>query len=354
MRMYDWRSFVTNRVQRTIAMSAGVARLAAVDVDLIREILSRSGGWAVFPSAQSEPQRSAVAFKLLQQCATVALRNAGVSEPNLALRMAAVRGRWYGSLASLDFGAVQAVSMDGRSKSRKKLPGNPRRRTASRLRGELDSDLSELIALQAGRRPQGRLRLALYSMANAVNADGLEDIGCRFAKKADLGRSWLTTRAVGVVAGKEYYSVAQRLIGLARRQIDVCMFHVAFPKPDHPTGLLIRALVAAIKRKCTVRVLLDRDRENDPYKSTVINSNAARVLAGGGVQVRIDKAEILMHSKYMIVDGHMVLLGSHNWSAGSYFTMDDVSVLCESLELARSLQRRFQEQWKGGHPAGSA
>ena len=127
--------------------------------------------------------------------------------------------------------------------------------------------------------------------------------------------------------------------------IKLAMFHIALPKEKHPTKVLLDELVNAKNRGVEVKVLLDRDRETDPYKSTVINTQAKEYLEANGIECRFDKEEILLHSKYLIVDDNLCVLGSHNWSAGSYFQFDDLSLVVKSSELSQQLTNRFENLW---------
>jgi len=94
-----------------------------------------------------------------------------------------------------------------------------------------------------------------------------------------------------------------------------------------------------------VRVLLDRDRSTDPYMSLAINQAANDHLDAHGVPCRFDAADVLLHSKFLVIDGRISILGSHNWSAGSFFGFDDLSLVVESPEFAGYLTGRFDHRW---------
>ena len=75
---------------------------------------------------------------------------------------------------------------------------------------------------------------------------------------------------------------------------------------------------------------VDRDRDDDPYRSTVINAAAVAWLRDAGVAVRQDATETLLHSKFVVIDADLTLIGSHNWTAGSYFRFDDLTLAIRS------------------------
>jgi hypothetical protein len=155
----------------------------------------------------------------------------------------------------------------------------------------------------------------------------------------------LPIEKVGVLSGYNYYLQLQEMIADADNSVLVVMFHAALPDEDHPTKQVLTALVAAKARGLDVRVILDRDRDTDPYKSTVINTAALTFLNDQGVQCRFDSPERLLHSKLVILDGRWSLVGSHNWSAGSYFQFDDLTLAIHSEEVANRYQQRFEAAW---------
>lgn len=155
----------------------------------------------------------------------------------------------------------------------------------------------------------------------------------------------LDAEFVGILEGPAYYERLPEFLRAASISIKVAMFHAAFPGPNHPTKLLLDELIASTARGVDVRVVLDRDRATDPYMSTVINTSAKRYLENHGVECRFDKEDVLLHSKYVIVDEKLCVLGSHNWSAGSYSTFDDLSFVVESSGMAAALVARFELLW---------
>jgi DNA uptake protein ComE-like DNA-binding protein len=166
----------------------------------------------------------------------------------------------------------------------------------------------------------------------------------RFLFDFDLGP---TSKAdhVGLLEGRSYYRRLPEIFAGATSSICVAMFHAAFRDEEHPTGRLLDALVKAQARGVKVRVVLDRDRATDPYLSTVINSSAKAYLDAHGVACKFDREDVLLHSKFTVIDSRVCVIGSHNWSAGSFFHYDDLSFAVESETLAGQLIARFDSLW---------
>lgn len=64
--------------------------------------------------------------------------------------------------------------------------------------------------------------------------------------------------------------------------------------------------------------------------------------------VRTDTTENLLHSKFVVIDGTRAVVGSHNWTSGSYFRYHDTSLAVDGEDFAGSLKARFDALWQAG------
>jgi len=156
--------------------------------------------------------------------------------------------------------------------------------------------------------------------------------------------------ALHLLLDTEYYVALPSLLEEATDEVDVCMFFVALGGATHPTRHLLDVLTAKAAEGCQVRVLLDRDDEGDPYGSSVVNEPAARYLSERGVQVRWDQPRVLLHAKFVVIDRAAAVIGSHNWTAGSFFTYRDLSVVVRGETATALWKSRFEELWAEGQP----
>jgi DNA uptake protein ComE-like DNA-binding protein/sugar-specific transcriptional regulator TrmB len=154
-----------------------------------------------------------------------------------------------------------------------------------------------------------------------------------------------------VLRGENYHRWLEEVINKAERSIDVAMFYMSLPKDqEHPVRRLIGALARKLSDNVKIRVVLDKDRESDPYKSHVINGKAAHHLSGAGIDVRLDQEDRVLHSKLVIVDSVVTVIGSHNWTDGSFGSYDDLSLGVMSATYARELEERFDGIWRSAAP----
>jgi hypothetical protein len=389
----DWSQLIDSDLTEEIAKVAGLdAPLAVEDArPLIARILGATGGWPYTTSIPSRNQVRAHIRRLLSEAFAHAL--GGTSMPALGYRLQATpRGistieavpRVEVNIASLD----ELLTLPEMTPSRasaivnerqngpfrdvvnlcERLPRFGRSRAirlmsllnfrcepvpAMRATGDWRRDLATLIAQESGPEARSRLFAALERVALIVTSHRHPHLKHHLPRSfahPKLPRGHAATESI-VLAGRRYYYYVRDQIRAAERSVDVLMFHIALPTQDHPTRQLLEAFAEACKRGVRVRVLVDRDRRDDPYRSHVINAAAVQYLVGNGMAVRVDRPERLLHSKMIVIDRNQTILGSHNWSAGSFFVFDDLSMAILSSEFARDALKRFDNLWRHGEPA---
>ncbi|MCU0560642.1 MAG: phospholipase D-like domain-containing protein [Desulfobacterales bacterium] len=213
---------------------------------------------------------------------------------------------------------------------------------------DFGANLRKLMSVQPGAAGLSALEGALEATAVTCAAERhpYEEAGLQYPLRGPDELPMAAAADARILWGSAYYSALPPYFQNASVSIDVCMFHIAMPSEAHPTRTLLEELVKAKDRGLSVRVLMDADRDSDPYLSTVINSGAIEYLKAAGVPARFDPVEKLLHSKFIVIDKRLVIIGSHNWSAGSYFQFDDLSVALASLALAEIQAARFEMLWE--------
>ncbi len=152
-------------------------------------------------------------------------------------------------------------------------------------------------------------------------------------------------KSATIITNTNYYPFITEAIKSAQSSIEICMFFMALGGDAHPNRALFDLLIEKHKSGVMVRVLLDKDRNTDPYGSRIINSKAGAYLEKEGISVRFDQADTLLHSKYVILDNERVVIGSHNWTKGSFYEYDDISLGLESTSLVADATQRFGRLW---------
>ncbi len=156
-----------------------------------------------------------------------------------------------------------------------------------------------------------------------------------------LPSSGLPAQDVQVVTDAQYFQVAKKMIQGAKTSLQVMMFEMRYydEHPNSPSNLLIKELIDAKKRGVKVEVILEVREEED--RTTQGNRRTGKVLSDGGVGVVYDPTFKTTHTKVMVVDGELTLLGSTNWTYHALTSNNEVSVLIRSKDVAKELLDYF-------------
>lgn len=162
----------------------------------------------------------------------------------------------------------------------------------------------------------------------------------------NLAAGPMAAQEVEVIVDRQYAQVVGEAFASARSSIRVMMFEAHYYEKhrNSPTNLLIRELIAAEQRGVDVKVILERREKAD--RVNVNNETTARILSRGGVEVAYDSPATTTHTKLLIIDGALSVVGSTNWTYSALEKNHEVSVLIRSAEVARTLQDYFQDVWK--------
>jgi phosphatidylserine/phosphatidylglycerophosphate/cardiolipin synthase-like enzyme len=126
------------------------------------------------------------------------------------------------------------------------------------------------------------------------------------------------------------------LINRANRSVYVAVY--SFTRDS-----LATALIYAKERGVEVRVVIERERAYEQ------GSEYSR-LKSAGVDVRLDGNPNLMHHKFMVIDGHVVVTGSYNWSSAAEDRNDENIVVIFDRDVAQRFVQEFERVWQTASP----
>jgi len=151
---------------------------------------------------------------------------------------------------------------------------------------------------------------------------------------------FLYAEDVTVLNCKDYLPSLISDINGAKSSIDACMY-AAIYKPDktnYPANAIFKDLVGAAARGVKVRLILDgRLAKNE--------KPLIEYLSGGGVVIRLSRLNHTVHSKLVLVDGRIVYVGSHNWTADALRHNTETSVRIETPQIAAQEEKDFAGYW---------
>ncbi len=97
-----------------------------------------------------------------------------------------------------------------------------------------------------------------------------------------------------------------------------------------------QALIDAVHRGVKVRMVIDEDN----YNKKVVDQ-----LHDGGVRIISARSSGLMHAKYIIIDGKIVISGSANMTLASFSDDNNFMIRMESPEAAKIFTDEFEEMY---------
>ena len=89
-------------------------------------------------------------------------------------------------------------------------------------------------------------------------------------------------------------------IGKAQKTIDIAMYYLTSRE-------IAQELVKAKERNIKVRIVLDQSQETQTYSKS-------RYLIKRGFEVKYHVGAGIMHNKFAVIDGKVLITGSFNWT----------------------------------------
>ncbi len=129
-------------------------------------------------------------------------------------------------------------------------------------------------------------------------------------------------------------------INASKKYIDVAVY-------DFTSRPLARALVRAKNRGVKIRVILDRSANGPDNRYTKYP-----FLKANGIDVRFAVPHIawdmegLMHNKFAVIDGRVVITGSANWTASAFKINDENVLIIKRFDIANVYEKEFDYLWK--------
>ncbi|HDQ03234.1 MAG TPA: hypothetical protein ENN23_01465 [Deltaproteobacteria bacterium] len=167
-----------------------------------------------------------------------------------------------------------------------------------------------------------------------------------FALSANLWAEENKTQKIGgqalcpviILKNEELFPAFIRAIDEARDEILICVFSFRAgvherSYPDRIVGHLSRA----VKRGVKVTVILENSgRGNNGLGAQ--NLKTKNVLEEKGVVVYLDSPRKTTHTKLVLIDQRIIILGSHNFTQSAMKYNNEISLLLERPDLAREIR----------------
>lgn len=147
-----------------------------------------------------------------------------------------------------------------------------------------------------------------------------------------------------------YYPAVHKAFTNARKSI-LCVMYMAKLDKKHTGGdeyQLVIDLINAHKRGVKVLVVFDQNvkfwekgKERDIIERR--SEYAYDLLLRAGVPVFYDSRNRVTHSKVMVIDTYITIVGSANWTYGALRKNHEASVMIKSRDVARVFERKLKQ-----------
>jgi len=138
-----------------------------------------------------------------------------------------------------------------------------------------------------------------------------------------------------LLTNEEFFPVLVQAIEEARHEIWIAIF--SFKTGVHPNSFadrLAAALSRAAKKGVNVSVILENS--GNPHDELDIqNQRTGKYLATRGIHVYFDNPHKTTHTKLVVIDEKIVMVGSHNFTQSGLKYNNEVSILLQNKDVAR-------------------
>ncbi|MFA4889520.1 MAG: phospholipase D-like domain-containing protein [Candidatus Omnitrophota bacterium] len=145
------------------------------------------------------------------------------------------------------------------------------------------------------------------------------------------------------ISGAKYFPAVKEALAKAEKSVYLVMYLAKFDPQERRSRVygLVEELVNAHKRGVKVKVILDQGLDFSTLRREEKNDLLFSYLKKQGIEVYFDELYRITHSKAIVIDEKIVVLGSTNWSDSSLGRNSETACLIHSQDLAKQVLNDF-------------
>ena len=134
------------------------------------------------------------------------------------------------------------------------------------------------------------------------------------------------------IIGREFPKKVTPLIKEAKNTIDIIVYDWRWYPNEIGSAIQIfnYEIVRAIQRGVKIKVLIN-------------NNIIEATLKKAGAEIKQLKSEKTVHSKMMIIDDAMAILGSHNYTKNAFELNHETSIIIDDIEAVENFKKYFAD-----------
>ena len=134
-----------------------------------------------------------------------------------------------------------------------------------------------------------------------------------------------------ILIGREFAREVIPLIQNAKKTIDIMVYEWRW----YPNEI-------GSKIQCFNQAIIQANKKNIEVKAVVHKTLIAEILRREKIKVRKVESSKVLHTKLMIIDNEIVILGSHNYTMNAFNINYEVSVILHDKEIVLDLKQYFK------------
>ncbi|RTZ94041.1 MAG: phospholipase [Deltaproteobacteria bacterium] len=142
---------------------------------------------------------------------------------------------------------------------------------------------------------------------------------------------------IHLLTGSEYFYALRDAIDGAKHSIFLAIY--LFKTDNHPTNRatgILNALLKAAKRGVETTVIMERSDDPESFIN-VENEKTGRRLLRAGARVYWDRPDRKLHIKAVVIDHHLIFLGSHNLTHSAMKYNQEMSLMLNDDRIASEI-----------------
>jgi phosphatidylserine/phosphatidylglycerophosphate/cardiolipin synthase-like enzyme len=155
-----------------------------------------------------------------------------------------------------------------------------------------------------------------------------------------IGPGYCGDCRIRLLTGSEYFFALRDAIDKAEHSIFVAIY--LFKTDNHAsnraTGVL-NALLKAAKRGVKITVVMERSDDPEDFINRE-NEKTGRLLLQAGAKVYWDRPDRKLHIKAVVIDHHLIFLGSHNLTHSAMKYNQEMSFMLYDGEIASEIIKK--------------
>lgn len=163
-------------------------------------------------------------------------------------------------------------------------------------------------------------------------------------------RAYCYKADVADISGSKYFPAVRQELAKARKSVSLVMYMIELSSnEDAKVNQLVEELIKAKRRGVDVEVIVDKDIGTATFgwEAKIRSTQAYKRLREANIKAYYDEPGKFMHSKAIVIDKEIVILGSANWTLAALERNIETNVLIKSKELAKDILNYIETIKKG-------